>query len=426
MQHLVWAIFLFTLGACIGSFLNVVIYRVPRNESVVFPPSHCPRCGKGIRWYDNIPILSWLALKGRCRFCQSEISPRYLIIEAVTGGLLLALYITYYVLWARGKDQTEPFSRSWPMYAAHAALLCGLLACAMVDIESWIVPLEVCWVVSLGGLISAALRPHPFLGAAMTRRIEIADLFGPIPKKFAAYNAGISPATGAAALAALLGVGIAFVLLRYGYIRQSFIDASDRQLDQDPPEAPSAGLDKGKKVRSAPPETKLAPSVSARREILWELVYLAPAAVLGVAAWLVVTKIPAARGLWKSWHTVGPIAQNLRGAEAAVFGYLVGGLWIWGMRILGTLAFGRLAMGMGDVHILAAVGAVTGWIVPSAVFFIAPVFGLAWALRLWVTKAQRELPYGPWLALATLATMLFHDGVVGFFATYAGAVMILR
>ena len=108
--------------------------------------------------------------------------------------------------------------------------------------------------------------------------------------------------------------------------------------------------------------------------------------------------------------------------EAALFGYVIGALWIWGMRILGTLAFGRLAMGMGDVHILAAVGAVTGWIVPCVVFFVAPIFGLLWALRLWAAKAQRELPYGPWLAAATLAVLLFHDSIVGFFVQYADAV----
>ncbi|MCY2926077.1 MAG: prepilin peptidase [Planctomycetota bacterium] len=417
MQHLAWAIFLFTFGACIGSFLNVVIYRVPRNESVIFPPSHCPRCGKGIRWYDNIPLFSWLALKGRCRFCHSPISPRYLVIEAVTGGLFVALYISYYVLWSRGQAETEAFRHSWPMYAAHVSLLCGLLACAMVDIECWLVPLEACWVVSLGGLLSAALKPHAFLGGMVIRR------YPGLEKPEALYNAGVSAPAGAMALAALVGVGVAFVLLRYGYIRQSFIDASDRQLDQDPPEPqPVHSSKKKKKKKARVVVEKKDVVVSARKEILWELVFLAPATVLAVAAWLVVTKVPAAREAWGAWHKIGPIAQNLRCAEAAVFGYLVGGLWIWGMRILGTLAFGRLAMGMGDVHILAAVGAVTGWAVPSVVFFVAPIFGLAWAIRLWATKAQRELPYGPWLAAATLAVMLFHDPVVGFFSTYAEAI----
>ena len=99
-----------------------------------------------------------------------------------------------------------------------------------------------------------------------------------------------------------------------------------------------------------------------------------------------------------------------------LFGYLVGGLWIWSMRILGTLGFGKEAMGMGDVHILAAVGAVAGWITPSLAFFLAPMFGLLWAVSLWLGRGQRELPYGPWLALASLVVLLFYDGIVGYLA----------
>ena len=67
MQEAVWIIFLFALGACVGSFLNVVIYRLPRGESLVFPGSHCPACGEAIKWYDNVPLVSWLVLRGRCR-----------------------------------------------------------------------------------------------------------------------------------------------------------------------------------------------------------------------------------------------------------------------------------------------------------------------------------------------------------------------
>ena len=75
----------FAFGSCIGSFLNVVIYRLPRDRSLAFPPSMCPGCEKSIRFYDNIPILSWLLLGGRCRNCKMLITPRYMIIELVTG-----------------------------------------------------------------------------------------------------------------------------------------------------------------------------------------------------------------------------------------------------------------------------------------------------------------------------------------------------
>ena len=86
------AFFSFWLGACIASFLNVVIWRVPRGESIVSPPSHCPKCGAAIRWYQNVPILSWLALRGRCAACRAPISPRYVLVEALGGVLFLAAF----------------------------------------------------------------------------------------------------------------------------------------------------------------------------------------------------------------------------------------------------------------------------------------------------------------------------------------------
>jgi len=85
--------FSFWFGACIASFLNVVIWRAPRGESIVSPPSHCPKCSSPIRWWQNIPILSWLALRGRCAACKAPISPRYICVEALGGVLFLAAFL---------------------------------------------------------------------------------------------------------------------------------------------------------------------------------------------------------------------------------------------------------------------------------------------------------------------------------------------
>jgi leader peptidase (prepilin peptidase)/N-methyltransferase len=82
----------FILGLCFGSFLNVCIYRLPRGISVVTPRSACPNCKQGIALYDNVPVLSWLILRGRCRHCKERISPRYLLIELLTGLLFVACY----------------------------------------------------------------------------------------------------------------------------------------------------------------------------------------------------------------------------------------------------------------------------------------------------------------------------------------------
>jgi leader peptidase (prepilin peptidase)/N-methyltransferase len=79
------------VGLAVGSFVNVVVYRVPRHESIARPRSHCPRCGNLIRWYDNIPIVSWLALRRRCRACGTPISVRYPLVELVFGLLFAAI-----------------------------------------------------------------------------------------------------------------------------------------------------------------------------------------------------------------------------------------------------------------------------------------------------------------------------------------------
>ena len=95
----IFEFFSFWTGACIASFLNVVIWRMPRGESIVSPPSHCPKCGAAIRWWQNVPILSWLALRGKCANCKAPISPRYILVETIGGVLFLAAFWRYGI-WA--------------------------------------------------------------------------------------------------------------------------------------------------------------------------------------------------------------------------------------------------------------------------------------------------------------------------------------
>jgi leader peptidase (prepilin peptidase)/N-methyltransferase len=91
MQILIAAV----LGAAVGSFLNVCIWRMPRGESVVFPPSHCPQCSKPIRWHDNIPVVSFVCLGGRCRDCGGSISPRYVWVEGISAAFFAVFYLKY-------------------------------------------------------------------------------------------------------------------------------------------------------------------------------------------------------------------------------------------------------------------------------------------------------------------------------------------
>ncbi|MHC4324393.1 MAG: prepilin peptidase, partial [Planctomycetota bacterium] len=107
-----WFVIIFAYGGCIGSFLNVVIYRMPRDKSLITPPSSCPSCGKRIRFYDNIPLFSWLLLGRKCRYCRTSISSRYFFIELLTAGVFLGLFIVYFYTDLR--ESIQPFlGRGW-------------------------------------------------------------------------------------------------------------------------------------------------------------------------------------------------------------------------------------------------------------------------------------------------------------------------
>jgi leader peptidase (prepilin peptidase)/N-methyltransferase len=137
-------------GASIGSFLNVVIARVPAGESVVTPRSRCPRCGRPIAWYDNVPVLSWLALRARCRRCAAPISWRYPLVELAVAGLALAAVARHGL---GGAALAE---------LAFAALLVALAA---IDLDTWLLPHALTWpLLALGlvaSLLGAAAAPSP-------------------------------------------------------------------------------------------------------------------------------------------------------------------------------------------------------------------------------------------------------------------------
>lgn len=94
-MEIILQIYVAIVGAVIGSFLNVCIYRIPKAESIAYPPSHCGRCGKRLKALDLVPLFSWLFLRGKCRYCRSKISPRYAVVEVLTGLTFLLLYRKY-------------------------------------------------------------------------------------------------------------------------------------------------------------------------------------------------------------------------------------------------------------------------------------------------------------------------------------------
>ena len=124
-SSLVPSLFIFVLGAAIGSFLNVVIYRLPAGLSLLSPPSRCPHCLTRLKVYENVPVLGWLWLRGRCRHCRATISPRYPLVEGATGLLYLTLWLRF------GWSLQTPF---------YWALISWLVALALIDIDTLTLP----------------------------------------------------------------------------------------------------------------------------------------------------------------------------------------------------------------------------------------------------------------------------------------------
>jgi len=153
MPPLLPNIYLFLVGLCIGSFLNVCIHRLPAGRSIVRPPSACTACGASIRWYDNIPLLSYLLLWGRCRACKTAISPRYPIVELLTGLFALAV-------WQRF---------GWhPQALIYFGFVAALLVITFIDIDHRIIPDVISLTgIPLGFVLSFALPQLTWLDSLL-------------------------------------------------------------------------------------------------------------------------------------------------------------------------------------------------------------------------------------------------------------------
>ncbi len=164
------AIWSLLVGLVIGSFLNVVIYRVPRRESLVRPGSHCPGCGTAIRWYDNIPVVSWAMLRGRCRSCRTRIAIRYPLVEGITGIAFLAAFLRF------GPSATLPLAWAFiavvvtlafinhdhsviPNRIVFPAVGCGLAASIALDSHHWWQYVAACLGAGLLALLVSLVRP---------------------------------------------------------------------------------------------------------------------------------------------------------------------------------------------------------------------------------------------------------------------------
>ncbi|MCB9845668.1 MAG: A24 family peptidase [Phycisphaeraceae bacterium] len=534
--------FVFWLGACVGSLTNVLVYRLPRGLNVVLPSSRCPKCGTRLAWRDNIPILGWIALRGRCRYCKLRISPEYPIVELIVALLFAGVFFLFYTLdglqniglsttflgvdWLSVRPEWAGVGRglehSWPMLVVLLCLLGALVAITLIDAKTFTIPLVLTWVpaaVAVVGIplwawwIQRLLAAHPNWTAFRWADGWSFAIASPGPTGWRTVGASIG---------AVVGLGVGLVLLRLGLIGRSFADyeqweaeaikadseeasqgASPEPGESDPPGAPQddengrkltatgterpAGSESDSRLGSggfwraglhvtaltllcglvgagigaltgrglpgvligllagpivaglALPSVRSARAAKrataeaggessdaatmwiqyphARREMVRELAFLAPCAVLGwIGAWL-------AYRLAGPWTPADPFTGDsipaafvplwLDALSGVLLGYLVGGGVVWAVRILGSVAFGKEAMGLGDVHLMAAVGACLGWIDPFLAFFLAAFVALYLELvgRSLLGGFRRAMPFGPSLAIATLLVVLCKPGI---------------
>jgi leader peptidase (prepilin peptidase)/N-methyltransferase len=382
MPHLLYIPFLFALGACVGSFLNVVVHRLPLGMSLVTPPSRCPKCETRLAWYDNIPVFGWILLRGKCRYCKQPISPRYPIVEAVTGLLFVFYYVMFFMVRI-GPDGMANLADQWPIYALYMALVAGLFAASLIDAELFIIPAGIPWWLAAAGIVVHGVIDRPGSSGSL------------IDPPFAlALSAGAG-----------VGLVVSIVLLQRKILPISFpvgdlLEAERAELEQRAKEDADAGRD-GPEI---PPQFT---SAQVRGEIRKEMLFLMPPMVLGAVSVAMHTHIPAVRHIWYEAAKIDWLNASL----GALLGGLAGGFVVWLTRILGSYVIGKEAMGLGDVHLMFGIGAVLGAGPATVAFFIAPFIGILAGIYLLIARSRRQLPYGPYLSLATGFILLFYPPI---------------
>jgi leader peptidase (prepilin peptidase)/N-methyltransferase len=258
-----------------------------------------------------------------------------------------------------------------------------LVAVSAIDLELWIIPLSLCWFLTAVGVIASVLSIYI---------IGIEDVSG--------YELMPVASAGQAALAAgaVPGLVISLVLLKTGIIKRSY---EADYAAHDMPDKPG-GESEG--------QAEEADNYDHRLEVLKEVVFLLPIIICAYVAFEITGRGSALRDVWIDFSQYPAMA----GLFGSLFGYFVGCGVVWGTRILGTLAFGKEAMGLGDVHIMGAAGAVIGWKFIIVAFLIAPFFGLAWAAVQMFFRKTREIPYGPFLSLGIFAVIILHDRILNY------------
>ncbi len=352
-------VFTLLFGACVGSFLNVCIYRIPQPGMTVASPkgSFCPRCRTAIRWFDNLPVLSWLLLRGKCRSCRAPISIRYPLVELFTA-------ITFLVIWWKFGPESEEQVQSaaiWGTLIFWWATFAVMIVISMIDIDYRIIPDELS--VTGGALVLLVIPflhdvPHDLSGVAwLTQRLS--SLEGSI----------------ASGSALAIQIGLALLLGAAGM-------AGMRRFNRD-----YEG-----KVRSWW-GTRWAGAVCASLGF-------------GIAGWL------ASPGWLESSEGSSLIASLL--------GAAVGSGTIYGIGRLGTWVFRKEAMGFGDVKLMGLLGAILGAKFVLLSVFLASFLGSVIGIGIRIITRNTTIPFGPFLCGGAAILILADERVDTVIRWYLG------
>lgn len=346
----------FLCGLAVGSFLNVVIYRVPRRLSVVRPGSYCPHCGASIRAWDNIPLLSFLVLKGRCRACRQPISWLYPAVELGTAVVFVLLV---------GKH-----GWGWELMPG-AVFVSALIALAVIDAQHRVLPDAITYP---GFVLALGLR-------ALFPSVEETHDFGGDP------SARVPPFLSEHALS------VGALLIAMSSILLLLLERADYRLV-------GRALDEEERV-GIPSADRVGTPVTrdGGRKESWSPEWAAILLALGLSAVFVL------RGLRDSSVALSGTLSALRALSGAALGS--GVLWL---SRLGYYAVRRLeGVGFGDVKMMLMVGAFLGWAGTLVTIFLASLLGSIYGVTLMLLTRERnpKLPFGSFLSLAALVVLLF-------------------
>jgi leader peptidase (prepilin peptidase)/N-methyltransferase len=354
------------IGAFVGSFLNVCIHRLPRNESIVLPGSRCYACGTRVQWYDNLPLLSWLLLRGRCRWCGTPFSFRYWLLELTTA--LITGAVTAWVFHPQGL--VPP---AWlPDTVATRALVAGaLLVFAYAAV--------VATVIDLAWLIIPDEISLPLLVVAP----GLALLVGIAPDLGWSLDSWFFGGLSGTAWQGTRGLGhlLALVLPTLVLLPMSLLVA--RRIYGALAVAGGWHAEDFRGLR-----------VGALWFVGVQAMVLAAVTVLVIAG----HRYPVCRALAVA------LGQALLGGTAA--------WWlIWLIGLVGTVAFRRNAMGYGDVKFFAALGFLLGPAGVLVAFAAATACACLVSVPLQALRRERELPFGPYLAVGAAITLVWGPGL---------------